>query len=235
MFYLLTRRANTVITVSEFSKREIEKYYPAANGKIRVVPNAWQHMERVQADPTALERSGLEPGTYFFAMSSLAPNKNLKWIVETARLNPSETFAVAGGLNPKVFGEYDIPEAENVKYLGYVTDEEAKALMANCRCFLYPTFYEGFGIPPMEAMASGVPAVAVSDTEVMTEIYEDAVHYVNPNKPQDKLARILKASVSGYEMVLNRFVWSSSAQRLYKIAKNILTGSGFILKNYGDE
>lgn len=93
-------------------------------------------------------------------MSSLAPNKNLKWIVGTARLDPDAVFAVAGGINVRVVGTHGIPEAENVKYLRYVTGEGAKTFLqktAAPSCFL--RLYEGSGILPMEVSACGAKVV----------------------------------------------------------------------------
>lgn len=214
LYSILQIRAHKIITVSEFSKSEIEKYYPISKGKIEVIPNAWQHMQRIKADDSILGRAGLTKGSYYFAMSSLAPNKNLRWLVETARLNPREVIAIAGGINTKVFGKHDIPQTENVKYLGYVTDGEAKALMQNCKRFLFPTLYEGFGIPPMEAMACDASAV-VSDIEVMHEIYGKAVTYVDPGKSV-YLDRIPIPTADG-RSVLGRYSWESSARALYSI------------------
>lgn len=202
LFSAITKSARVILTDSDFSKSEIERYYPAAKGKIRVIPCAWQHIERVEADEGAFPRYGLEAGGYWFAMSSLAPNKNLKWLAETALLNPGETVAIAGGMNPKVFGEHGIPEAGNVRYLGYVSDGEAKALMAGCKGFLFPTFYEGFGIPPLEAMACGAPCVVVSDTEVMHEVYGGSVVFINPYEPCEDLAALTLVRVADSETVL---------------------------------
>lgn len=215
LYDMLARRADAVVTVSEFSKGEMEKYYPATRGKVVVVPNAWQHIGRVEADVSFFDKHPeVRPGEYYFAMSSLAPNKNLGWLVETARLNPCETVVIAGGLNSKVFAGGGIPEAENVVYPGYVSDGEAKALMEGCKGFLFPTFYEGFGIPPLEALACGSP-VAVSDTEVMREVYGDGAVYVDPHKPCGDLAGLFsKESVVPVEDVLGRYSWEESAKRL---------------------
>lgn len=223
MFWFLTRRAKLVLTVTHFSESEIEKYYPCARGRISVVPCAWQHIERVVQDNSVLERTGLESGAYYFAMSSLAPNKNLKWIVETARLNPGCTFAVAGGINTKVFGEHDIPEADNVKYLGYVSDEEAKALMSHCRAFLYPTFYEGFGMPPMEAMASGAQAVVVGDNPCMHEVYGESVCYINPNLPCHELDSFasFEDNKAERQTLLGKYSWTQSADMLKMILDGV--------------
>lgn len=219
----ITRRAEQVLTVSEFSKEEIKRYYPASCGRISVIPNAWQHMERIESDESIFAKSGLEPGSYYFAMSSLSPNKNLKWLVETAKLNPNETIAIAGGVNAKVFGEYAIPEADNAVYLGYVSDGEAKALMEGCKGFLFPTFYEGFGLPPMEALFCGAP-IAISNTEVMHEVYGGAARYIDPHEPCDDLGRLFAGSADGPEFVLNRFSWEKSAEKLYCMLEKRVAG-----------
>lgn len=216
LYALNTRNARMLLTDTVFSKEEIERYYPAAKSKIKVVSCAWQHMDRVEADSTVIGNyPELEKNGYYFAMSSLAPNKNLKWLVETARLNPDETIAIAGGVNQKVFGKHDVPNAENVIYLGYVTDGEAKALMQNCKGFLFPTFYEGFGIPPMEALSCGVPA-AVSDASCMREVYDRAVHYLDPFRPCDDLNVLFSEEVEGAENILCSYKWSRSALRLFE-------------------
>lgn len=215
LFSVLTRRAKSIITVSRFSESEITRYYPGALGRTEVVPNAWQHIERVQEDESALAKYSLEPRSYYFAMSSLAPSKNLKWIAETAKLNPECTFAVAGGINTAIFGECDIPKSDNVRYLGYVSDGEAKSLMANCKAFLYPTLYEGFGIPPMEAMAVGAPQVVVSDIPCMHEIYGNATIYIDPCEPCGDLNILnLNESSHNFERVLEKYSWEISASAL---------------------
>jgi glycosyltransferase involved in cell wall biosynthesis len=223
MYSVLTRRAKKIVTVSNYSKGEIERYYPIAKGKIEVVSNAWQHMETIQSDDSVLTANSLKGGDYYFAMSSLSPNKNLKWLVETARLNPNSQFAIAGDINIKIFGKHDIPAANNVKYLGYVSDGEAKALMANCKAFLFPTIYEGFGIPPLEAMASGAPAILVSDSKVMHDVYGDSVGYVNPYEPEPAIDQLICERCPGtpdsFDQVLRTYNWLNEAKKLYKIVK----------------
>lgn len=217
LYALLSRRSKMIITVSNFSKREIEHYYPAARRKITVAPNGWQHMERVEADEGIFGRyPEIKPGEYYFAMSSLAPNKNLNWLVETARLNPEEIIVIAGGLNSKVFAELDIPEAKNVVYPGYVSDGEAKALMRGCKGFLFPTFYEGFGIPPMEALSCGAP-IAVSDTEVMHEVYGGSARYVDSASPCDDLMGLFEEPTLPVDVALSRYSWTESARKILAV------------------
>jgi glycosyltransferase involved in cell wall biosynthesis len=216
-FARIAKAARCFITVSEFSRERIEYYYPAATHKLTVLSNAWQHIERVDADEGVWQKYGLRQKGYFFAMSSLAPNKNLNWLVETARLSPDEVIAIAGGVNARVFGKGDVPTAPNVVYLGHVSDEEAKALMQGCRAFLYPTFYEGFGIPPMEALACETSAM-VSDTQVMHEIYGDAVSYCNPRQPM-ALPRELPRNEQAVSRVLSSYSWHRQAKALLDIMR----------------
>ncbi len=224
LFSVLMRRAKAIVTVSRFSESEITKYYPAALGKTAIIPNAWQHIERVQEDTSALAKYSLEPGDYYFAMSSLAPSKNLKWIAETAKLNPDCIFAVAGGINTAIFGDREIPRTDNVRYLGYVSDGEAKSLMKNCKAFLYPTLYEGFGIPPMEAMAVGVHRIIVSDIPCMHEIYGDSVAYINPMAPCQSIDKVKAKSAEACKSILKCFDWRISAICLLEVLSACLDG-----------
>lgn len=92
--------------------------------------------------------------------------------------------------------------------LGYVSDEEAKTMMRDCKAFLFPTFYEGFGIPPLEAMSAGAKNIYVSDTAVMHEIFEDSVQYINPTKYNFVLK---KDKIINSEDILAKYSWKKSA------------------------
>lgn len=220
VFKLCIHRIDKIITVSEFSKREICKHYKANEGIISVIPSAWQHYMRISYDCAALDKYGLKKNEFYFAMSSMSPNKNFKWIAEASKNNSEIDFAVAGGINPKVFGtdlNFDMPA--NLKLLGYVSDEEAKTLMRDCKAFLFPTFYEGFGLPPMEAMSVGTKAV-VSDNECMREIYGDSVWYINPHKSVSIIRLNDKTECEVSNNVLMKYSWDKSAASLLKCIKN---------------
>lgn len=216
LFLNETRRAKAVITVSKFSKSEICRYYPAAAKKIYVIPNSWQHFMRINYDEKTLEKYYLKKEEYFFTMCSLEPNKNFKWIIEAAKKNQDVIFAVAGSINKTVFSNMLGFEClPNIKLLGYVSDEEAKTLMRDCKAFLFPTFYEGFGIPPLEAASAGVKNIVVSDTEIMHEIYGDSAIYINPYKPPDNF--LFSSKKEKLEELLNAYSWEQSAKKLYEL------------------
>ena len=210
----IAKKAEKIITVSEFSKSEIMRVYHVPSGKLCVIPNAWQHMQRVEPDEGIFQKEpSLLPGKYYFSMSNLLKNKNFPWVLRAAQNRPEAVFAIAGGGSLKAAaGALGLDELPNVKYLGYVSDGEAKALMANCKAFLFPTLYEGFGIPPLEAIACGAPRVLVSDTPCMREVYGENADYID-----------LTANVGDVEDVtpghdaaaaLARYSWSASAEKL---------------------
>ncbi len=108
---------------------------------------------------------------------------------------------------------------KNGKKLGYVSDEEAKTMMRDCKAFLFPTFYEGFGIPPLEAMSVGAKNIYVSDTAVMHEIFGDSVHYINPYKYNDIFDDDAADSEECIRKVLLKYSWKKSAILLRKIVE----------------
>lgn len=212
-------RAKKIITVSEFSKREIIKYYNAPEDKIVVIPNAWQHYERIGFDEKTLNKYGLEKEQYFFAMGSMEPNKNFKWIAEQARKMPNQIFAIAGSINEKVFSDglgFECPN--NMKLLGFVSDQEAKTLMRDCMAFLFPSIYEGFGIPPLESISAGARQVIVSDTEVMHEIFGNSVSYIDPNVYELDINSLKPIETD----ILSKYSWSMSSKIIFKVISNFL-------------
>lgn len=214
----MARQCCGIVTVSEFSKNEIVKYYKVDPGRITVIGNAWQHMQRVQADPDVFEGAGkwpaLHKGEYYFSMANLLKNKNFPWVLRAAKNAPKEVFAIAGGgslqAQAEELGLADLP---NVVYLGYVTDGEAKTLMAHCKAFLFPTLYEGFGIPPLEAVACGAPEVLVSDTPCMREVYGPCAGYIDLAVNHGDVTRVTPPAADPAEL-LAKYSWAESARRL---------------------
>lgn len=222
LYSLITRKAKRIITVSKFSKKEITKFYPTTINKIYIVPNAWQHVDKIEEDNSVLTKFDLQVNSYYFSMSSLSPNKNLKWIIETAKMNQESRFIIAGNVNQKVFKGQKYPASNNVTYVGYISDNEAKSMMKNCKAFIYPTFYEGFGIPPLEAIACGAKDVIVSNTEIMHEIYKDSVIYIDPKYPCGDLDDLIQRKhPDDSTSILSQYSWMESAKLLKKIIDNL--------------
>lgn len=222
VYHFYFKHSHSIFTDSEFSKREILRTYQVRDEYIHIVHCAWQHMQRVKLDESVFDRyPELSRGNYFFSMSSVNENKNFKWIAAVAEYNKNETFAIAGGRSlQQYFDTNGIKKPDNLYFMGYVTDEEAKTLMTYCKAFLFPTFYEGFGMPPMEAMSCGAPAI-VSDTPTMREVYGDAVYYIDPYNPDVSLDEVLSGKVSSSYELLAKYSWKTSAKEFYSILKTI--------------
>lgn len=216
-YRLIAKTAEKIITVSEFSKAELVRAYRIPPGKITVIYNAWQQMERVQPDEGIFAKEpALKKGAYYFSMANLLKNKNFPWVLRAAQSSPGAVFAIAGGGSlQKAAGELGLAGLPNVKYLGYVSDGEAKALMANCKAFLFPTLYEGFGIPPLEAIACGAPQVLVSDTPCMREVYGPYASYIDLAANHGNVADVTPgAKAENAAGVLARYSWRKSAEKL---------------------
>ena len=218
MFYAAAKHSKLIFTVSEFSKREIEKYLHVDSERIVVTGNGWQHFEKISEDETFFERhQELKQGKYFISASSLTPQKNFKWVKKAAANNVNEVFAIAGErVNlTQNDGEKD---PENLHYLGFVTDGEMKTLMRNCKAFIHPAKYEGFGITPMEAMSVGAPII-LSNATCLPEVYGNTVHYIDPDNADVNLDELLKQPVEDSSKVLTKYSWSNMSRIVYQAIK----------------
>ncbi|MHA4870317.1 glycosyltransferase family 4 protein [Duganella sp. PWIR1] len=220
----LGRRARHLLTVSEFSRRELEAVYAFPTGKTVVVPEGGEHILRVQPDPGALERFGLHQRPYLLAVSSMAANKNFRLIVEALALldHPPFDIAIAGGANPRVFGNAGNVETANVRWLGYVSDVDLRTLYGGALGFVFPSLYEGYGLPPLEAMNCGCP-VLVSTAASIPEVCGDAGLYFDPHDAvalKDAMLRLAgdgalreQMRERGYQRA-QRFSWDRAAREV---------------------
>lgn len=187
----LGRIVKKVFTISEFSKSEIVKYFGLKSENISVVLLGCDHLDSLDQEPGILERHSLQRDRYILAVSSMNPNKNFSLILNAIDLINSLDIdiVIAGGTNDKVFAKKDICYRNNLKLVGYVDDIELKTLYANAACFIFPSLYEGFGLPPLEAMRNGCPVI-VSNAASLPEVCGDAAVYCNPHDPADLARKI---------------------------------------------
>lgn len=223
------RRAAKVVVPSEFTKRMLVDRLGFDASDIVVIPNAWQHMQRIAPDESVFDMdSRLKKGTYYYALGSLAPHKNVRWIVEAAKLNPGSLFVVSGKRWDKSGDE--VPVSDNLIYVGYLTDEQSKALMTHCKAFLHPSLYEGFGIPPLEAASCGAPLV-VSNAGSLPEVLGRNAAYIDPNdwhvSLDDLLADTYGERVArggerpDHTELLAKYSWDDSARRWMELLQSL--------------
>jgi glycosyltransferase involved in cell wall biosynthesis len=213
--------AKIIFTDSLESKKQLIQYYKIKPDKIVVTPCSYEHFTRETVDTDISAKFGLKSGEYYFAMASVAVHKNFKWIAENAKLFPDKVFAIAGNIDKKQFSYgFELTETENLKFLGYVSDDDARTLMKNSKAFLFPTLYEGFGLPPLEALSVGAQII-VSDIPVMREIYGDSARYIDPFDYSTDLDEVLKMPVAPASQCLEKYSWDKSAQIIYDKIKEI--------------
>ncbi|WP_321884382.1 glycosyltransferase family 4 protein [Paraburkholderia bannensis] len=185
------RVARRIITVSEFSRRELCEAYRIPLPKIGVVPESGEHMLRMEEGASVPEvlRAGRP---FVLAVGSTSRHKNFRLVADAARLirNASFDIVVVGASDARVYGDAGDALPGIVKHLGYVSDEELVALYRRAACFVYPSLYEGFGLPPVEALALGCPVIA-SRLPAVVEACGDAVLYTSPDDPA-QLAALLE-------------------------------------------
>ncbi|MBC7995105.1 MAG: glycosyltransferase family 4 protein [Rhizobacter sp.] len=177
------KRSRVVATVSAFSAGELSQHFGRALKDIEVIPESGEHILRDAADPSTVQRLGLEGKPFVLAVGSLSPNKNFGAVVAAMALlgdNAVPLVAVGGG-NSKVFADSSAAGPGIVR-TGYVSDAQLRALYEAASCFVFPSFYEGFGLPPLEAMACACPVI-VSRCASMPEVCGEAALYCDPHDP----------------------------------------------------
>lgn len=222
-------RGTVFVTVSEFSKRELARHLNLQESLIRVIPEGADHMHRLSEDQDILHQHGLIPGRFVLAVGNLAAHKNLGALSATAQMLAARgmTLAITGGLDHGVFrGGTALPQPAT--YVGRVSDNQLKALYRSASCFVFPSLYEGFGLPAIEAMACGCPVVA-SDIPSLREVCRTAALYAKPTKPEDiaaQIALIIENDSLREEMRerasrhAQSFTWNAAASALAAIARN---------------
>lgn len=206
-----------IITVSEFSKSEIMKYYPFLYKEIHVIYNGWQHFNLIKEDNNVFKLfPQLASKQYFFSLGSLLPNKNIDWVLNVAQKSPQYMFAISG--HDYTGNTHLNIKSPNVLYLGYLSDGQVKALMRHCKAFVFPSLYEGFGIPPLEALSVGA-SVIISNRACLPEIYKNGAHYIDAQNTDVDLESLLSQKVDDPEKILDTYSWEKSAKKLYDLLR----------------
>lgn len=226
----LLRGAEAVVTVSEFSRSEIATHHRVPVERVHVIPNAVA-TDFGADEPDRVPDPARRP--YYLAVSSPAPHKNFARLVAAyARLAADRrpdllVVGAATGVHRDGTAERDVP---GVRFLGRVDDAALRALYAGATAFVFPSLYEGFGIPPLEAQASGAPVLA-SDIPPVREALGTSALYVDPRDVAAMAAGMARLAddaalrerlVASGRANVARFSWRESAQRLSDLLDHVL-------------
>ena len=245
LFRVQSAICRRVLTVSEFSKKRLLKRLNVRDGVIGVVPNGAEHVLRLKQDDSVIEKLQLRNTKYLLAVGSDNPSKNFKALVGAfSRLRCYENvrLVVVGGSNSAVFSRSSSAESLDPRVIraGRVTDEQLKSLYKHALAFVFPSLYEGFGIPPLEAMLSGCPVLAAR-TASIPEVCGEAAAYFDPQDEGD-MVRVLEFALANPQSLADLkqagferaalFTWDRAAGNLFDqlatfglVEKILITGN----------
>ena len=212
-----------ICTDSYFQREHISKKLHFNKKKIKVFYMGYEHLNEIEIDNNIFKKYPLLLNKeYYYSVGSIAKHKNYKWILNVAKNNPCSIFAIAGNVDATLSKDYNIDPGllNNVVYLGYVSDEESKALMEKCAGFLHPSLYEGFGIPPLEALFCGAK-IAISNATCLPEVYEDSAVYFDPNDYQVNLKELFAQKVAPADKILKKCSWKKSSFEFLKYLEEV--------------
>ncbi len=180
------RKARRIIADSQATARDLTNHFGVAPERLRVAYLGGPRVEDVPPQPEILARYGLPPH-YFLFVGTLQLRKNVARLIrafaQVAHQDPDVVLALGGKLGPRAGALHELIGqlglSNRVRWLGYLPDADRPSLYAGAAAFVFPSLYEGFGIPVLEAMAWGAPVIA-SNTSSLPEVVGDAGLLVDP-------------------------------------------------------
>lgn len=241
------RIASRIIVDSAFTVGEIERVFPSALGRVTPVALAVDDFSSGQAEPLAATLADLIRRPYVLSMGSTRPHKDLPTLLKAfARIAPvhPELRLLLVGDGPSGYLAAHLPAetpaaiGERVSFTGRVSDGQLLTLYAGAAIFAYPSFYEGFGLPPLEAMTLGAPVVTV-EAASLPEVVGEAALLVPPGDPvalAAALDRILTEPtlrdglVAAGRARAAKFTWAATAEATVKVYREVLNGKSTTFK-----
>lgn len=237
---LATRRSNKIVAVSDSTKHDLMEIFHVSAAKIITTPLGYDkhvYTPNGREDYKIVSSYGLKPD-YLLFVGTLEPRKNITGIIRAygqlpVAMRQRYPLAIAGKKGwfyEEIFSlAKELNLEKEIKFLGRVPDEHLPALYRQAKLFLFPSFYEGFGLPPLEALASGTPVVT-SNTSSLPEVVGEAGVTIDPTNP-DELGfaiRDLLADESKYSILQSKavkqavkFDWKTTARLTLKVLKSV--------------
>ena len=218
-----------IITVSQFTKNRLSAILHIPSKKIHVINSAVtdDFLDRPGADFQIIKKKYNLPDKYIVSLSTLEPRKNFKLLLDAyTQIQEKLDYELVligrkGWKIENLLSKYK--DSSRVHFTGFVNDSEVKTLYSNALCFVFPTIYEGFGLPPVEALACGTPVIS-SNAASMPEVLMDRAIYFKNNDIADLQDKLIKLcdNVNSYPHSLNDFQkknynFSSSAYKVLEL------------------
>jgi glycosyltransferase involved in cell wall biosynthesis len=237
---LYVQRADAIITISESSKRDLMRHYGVPEAKIRVIYEAASSRFRpASAEAVAEAKASYRlPNKYILALGTMEPRKNLNRLVDVLCMlrekDPDLALVIvgrAGWLYQDFFQHLEkLEDPRAVLLSGYVPDVDLPAVITGATAYVLASFYEGFGLPILEAMACGTPVIC-SNTSSMPELGGQAARYFDPHNVHDMfeaISTVLEDSdlrqemrQRGFEQAA-RFSWKRTAQETLAVYEGVM-------------
>ncbi len=234
-------RSSRIITISEFVRRELHELLHIPLDLIAVVPCAPSLHDRLLPVESVLGKYGIRR-PYLLYVGTIEPRKNLTRLLKAFEYLKAEAgvphqLVLAGGSgwnNEEIYRTAKgLSCAEDVIFTGFVSAEEKNTLYKNAAAFIFPSIYEGFGIPPLEAMRFGCPVVA-ADAASLPEVVGDAARLVDPYD-EASIANGIFSVIDDREYAQSliqkgrlqekKYTWDASAEKLRLLCKEVLKGT----------
>jgi glycosyltransferase involved in cell wall biosynthesis len=229
---LLARRASRVVTVSRYAAETLVQFGVVRPEKLTVIHNGVDHILRITPDPGALAAHGLMGRPFVVAPANTQRHKNIPVLFEAFRSAALADVALVlvGAATAEDFARAGSPPPPNAIFAGPVPDAAMRALIEGATAFAFPSTTEGFGLPPLEAMLLGTPAVA-APRGALPELCGDAVLYADPDAPEAWAAALRRlvdeaplrqTFAAAGRAQAGRYRWSQSARELVSLLRGVL-------------
>lgn len=227
-FPIYAKKANKILAVSEFTKQDIIKHYKIEANKIEIAPCAASEIYQPITDEqkTTIRGKYSKSKPYFISVGSINPRKNMLRIAQAFDLYKSEQqtdekLLIVGAKGWKTNKFYDtianLKWKDDIIFTGHLTPTDLHKVLATAEALIFPSLYEGFGIPIIEAMQSGVPVVT-SNISSMPEVAGDVAVLVDPNDTQDIKNAFVEIKNKGAQLIKKGFLqaekysWDKTAE-----------------------
>jgi len=229
---ILGRRHSRILTISNYAANELVRFGVTTRERIAIVPNGVDHLLEVNPDHQIIDRLGLERHGFIVGLANVQPHKNVGLLVRAfAAPALADLKLVLMGSALREDFERAGPVSSNIVFAGRVRDEELRSLLEAALCIGFPSTTEGFGLPPLEGMTLGCPAI-VAPCGALPEVCGSAAIYADATDPAEWVSAIIRLRddpdfrarcVSFGRTQASHYTWKRAGKALVDVIKEVAT------------